>query len=162
MKLPFIMAFAVSILMAMSSSIYASDGVISKKSDFSVKETADRFEKILKKKGLSVFARIDHAENATRVDLGLRPTELVIFGNPKVGTPLMQCTQSVAIDLPQKALIWQDEEGEVWFSYNNPKYIKKRHEVENCDKVFKKVSKALNKLSNAAIKKKKKKIPGHY
>lgn len=78
---------------------------------------------------MTVFTRIDHSAGAKKVDKELRPTELVIFGNPKVGTPLMQCVQTVAIDLPQKMLIWQDEAGTTWLSYNNPSYLAKRHHI---------------------------------
>ena len=97
----------VGITMVMASvNSHADDTLISVKSQHSVKETADRLENVLTEKGMTVFARIDHAAGAKKVEKILRPTELVIFGNPKVGTPLMQCAQSVAIDLPQKALIW--------------------------------------------------------
>ena len=89
----------------------AHEGLISVKSVHSVSVTADPLESILKNKGMNVFARINHGAGAAKVGKTLRPTELVIFGNPKVGTPLMQCSQSIAIDLPQKALIWKDEAG---------------------------------------------------
>jgi len=75
---------------------------------------------------------------------------LIIFGNPKVGTPLMQCTQSVAIDLPQKSLIWEDENGQVWLSYNDPGYLARRHNIENCDEVLNKISNALGNFAKAA------------
>ena len=88
-----------------SSSVLADNGLISIKSAHDVKTTADRLENILKEKGMTVFTRINHSAGAEKVGQQLRPTELVIFGNPKVGTPLMQCNQSMAIDLPQKALI---------------------------------------------------------
>ena len=98
----------------------AADEMINVKSVHSVAQTADRLEKVLEAKGMTLFTRIDHAAGAAKVGEELRPTELLIFGNPKVGTPLMQCSQTVAIDLPQKALIWEDNEGSVWFSYNDP------------------------------------------
>ena len=128
----------------------ASDGLVSKQSDFTVQETADRFEAVIVEKGLTLFARISHSDNAKNVGHELRPTETIIFGNPKVGTPLMQCAQNIAIDLPQKALIWQDEAGKVWFSYNDPKYLKQRHQVAGCDQVFDKVSNVLSTLSGIA------------
>jgi len=99
---------------------------------------------------MTVFNRIDHTAGAQKVGLTLRPTELVIFGNPKVGTPLMQCSQSAAIDLPQKALIWQDQAGQVWLSYNSPDYIEKRHQVEGCAQVLQKVGKALGNFAKMA------------
>ncbi|MDN2664236.1 DUF302 domain-containing protein [Psychromonas sp. 14N.309.X.WAT.B.A12] len=131
---------------------HASEGVTSVASHHSVKETADRFVDILSKKGLTLFARIDHQKNAKSVNLELRETEVLIFGNPKVGTPLMQCEQQVAIDLPQKVLIAKDADGNVWLSYNDPEYIKQRHQVTGCDAVFSKVANVLSALTNAAAK----------
>jgi uncharacterized protein (DUF302 family) len=114
------------------------------------KTTADRLESILKEKSMTVFIRINHAAGAQKVDQQLRPTELVIFGNPKVGTPLMQCSQNAAIDLPQKALIWEDEHGAVWFSYNDPAYLIERHEISGCESVVEKVTAALAKFAAMA------------
>ena len=133
-----------------ASPAFATEGMISIKSAHTVAVTADRLEKILVSKGMTVFKRIDHAAGAQKVGKTLRPTELVIFGNPKVGTPLMLCRQSVAIDLPQKALIWQDEAGQVWFSYNDPKYLAMRHNIQGCDKVLKKVAGALGNFAKKA------------
>ena len=99
---------------------------------------------------MTVFVKIDHAERAQKVGKKLRPTELIVFGNPKVGTPLMQCGQSVAIDLPQKALIWEDQEGQVWLSHNDPKYLAKRHGIKGCDEVVQKIENALNNFAKAA------------
>lgn len=127
-----------------------SNPLVTVPSAFSVTETGDKLSAILKDKGLTEFARINHSENAAKADLNLRPTEVIIFGNPKVGTPLMQCAQSIAIDLPQKMLIWQDEAGKVWLGYNNPEYLKRRHSVEGCDGVFDKVTGVLAALSKAA------------
>jgi len=126
------------------------NGLISIKSNHNVKSTTDKLVNVLEKKGMTVFARINHTEGAQKVGKVLRPTELVIFGNPKVGTPLMQCQQSVAIDLPQKALIWEDEKGMVWLSYNDPTYIAKRHNLKQCEQVIAKISKALSNFSFAA------------
>ena len=128
----------------------AGDGLISVKSSHDVKVTAGRLEDILIKKGMTVFIRIDHAAGAKKVGQKLRPTELVVFGNPKVGTPLMQCSQSVAIDLPQKALIWQDDKGQVWLTYNDPNYLAQRHGLGECAEVITKVEKALNNFARAA------------
>ena len=139
----------ISILLFSSLAI-ADNGIISIKSSHDVKVTADRFEKSLKMKGMTVFTRINHATGAQKVGKKLRPTELIIFGNPKVGTPLMQCGQSVAIDLPQKALIWEDEKGQVWLSYNDPKYLAKRHDLKGCDEVIKKIENALGNFAAAA------------
>lgn len=139
--------------MLFSAAIFASNSIISIESSYTVTETADRFEKILSKKGLTIFARINHGENASNVNLELAPSEVVIFGNPKIGTPLMHCSKTVAIDLPQKALFWQDETGQVWLSYNNPEYLKERHSIKGCDKVIDKVTSVLGKLSKAATSK---------
>ena len=133
-----------------SSAVIAHDGLISVESSHTVKSTADRLEAALKAKGMTVFTRIDHAAGAQKAGKQLRPTELVIFGNPKVGTPLMQCDQRIAIDLPQKALIWEDEGGQVWLSYNDPKYLAKRHNLKGCDKVLNKVANALANFSKKA------------
>jgi uncharacterized protein (DUF302 family) len=133
-----------------ASVTYADNGIISIKSSHDVKTTVDRFENILREKGMTVFIRINHAEGAQKVGKKLRPTELIIFGNPKVGTPLMQCGQSVAIDLPQKALIWQDEAGQVWLSYNDPKYLASRHSIKECDEIIKKIEKALGNFARMA------------
>ncbi len=133
-----------------SSSVAAHEGLVSVNSVHSVSVTADRLENVLKNKGMTVFARINHAAGAEKVGKTLRPTELVIFGNPKIGTPLMQCSQSIAIDLPQKALIWQDETGQVKLSYNNPQYLAKRHNTQGCDEVLNKVTNALSKFAAKA------------
>ena len=133
-----------------SSLAIADNGLISIKSSHNVKVTADRLEKNLKMKGMTVFARINHAKGAQKVGKKLRPTELIIFGNPKIGAPLMQCGQSVAIDLPQKALIWEDEAGQVWLSYNAPKYLAKRHGIKGCDEVIRKLQNALGNFAKAA------------
>lgn len=133
-----------------SSVALAGEGVISLKSAHSAGDTAQRLENALKSKGMTVFARIDHAAGAKSVGKELRPTELVIFGNPKVGTPLMQCSQGVAIDLPQKALIWQDASGQVWLSYNDPKYLAGRHGVKGCEEVLGKIENALGNFARAA------------
>ena len=125
-------------------------GLISVKSAHDVKNTADRLETVLKEKGMNVFGWINHTEGARKVGQELRPAELVIFGNPKVGTPLMQCGQTVAIDLPQKALIWQDEDGQAWLTYNDPQYIATRHGIDGCGAVLDKVKNALKNFAKAA------------
>ena len=147
------MRYLLCTLMAMfffASVTYADNGIISIKSSHDVKTTVDRLDNILREKGMTVFIRINHAEGAQKVGKKLRPTELVIFGNPKVGTPLMQCGQSVGIDLPQKALIWQDEAGQVWLSYNDPKYLANRHSIKECSEVIKKIEKALGNFARMA------------
>lgn len=133
-----------------ATTVLAENGLVHVKSANDVKTTADKLEKVLKAKGMTVFNRIDHAAGAKKVGRQLRPTELVIFGNPKVGSPLMGCRQSIGIDLPQKALIWQDETGQAWFSYNRPAYLQSRHQVKGCEEVFAKVTNALGNFAKAA------------
>lgn len=128
----------------------ANNGLVSVKSAHDVKTTADRLEAVLKKKGMTVFNRIDHAKGAKSVGNDLRPTELIIFGNPKIGSVLMGCAQTIAIDLPQKALIWQDGGGQVWLSYNEPTELAKRHRLPGCETVIQKVTGALGKFAKAA------------
>lgn len=139
-------------LLLVSGIAQAAEGMITVKSSHSVADTADRLEAVLKDRGMKIVARVNHAASAASVDLELRPTELVIFGNPKVGTPLMQCTQSVALDLPQKALIWEDADGQVWLGYNDPQYLRQRHDIEGCDEVLTKVSGALKNFAGAATR----------
>lgn len=119
-------------LMLSSSLALSAEGLIQIRSPDSVSVTADRFEQAAEERGLNIFARIDHAAGAEKVDKTLRPTELLIFGNPKAGTPFMQCSQSVGIDLPLKALVWEDEQGQVWFGYNDLNYLASRHHAEDC------------------------------
>jgi uncharacterized protein (DUF302 family) len=111
---------------------YAADGLVALKSPHAPKATMDRLESAVKDKGLNVFARVDHAGGAAKVGKKLRATELLIFGNPQGGTPFMECAQSVGIDLPLKALVWQDESGQVWLGYNDPEWLARRHGVAQC------------------------------
>ena len=141
---------AILVVLIMSVSAYAAEGMIDVKSSFGVSETGDRLASVLKEKGMTIFNRVKHSEAAKNVGVELRETELMIFGNPKVGSPLMKCQQSVAIDLPQKALIWKDSEGMVWISYNDPRYLEKRHIISNCEEVIAKIEKALAGISKAA------------
>lgn len=125
-------------------------GTITLKSAHSVSDTADRLVSALESKGMTVFARIDHAAGAAKTGQALAPTQLVIFGNPKVGTPLMKCNRAVAIDLPQKALIWEDGQQNVWFTYNAPAYLNARHNLDACKGVLSKISKALGAFAKTA------------
>ncbi len=127
-------------------------GLIIKKSPYTVEATSDRLTKILESKGITLFANIDHRANAANAGLTLPTTQTILFGNPKLGTPLMQCNQSIAIDLPQKILIWQDEQ-EVKVAYNNPAYLSGRHRLRGCGQdAITKISNALNGITNAVIK----------
>jgi len=129
------------------------NGIITVKSSHNVQATADSLVKVLNSKGMTVFARIDHAKGAKSVGKKLRPTQLVIFGNPKIGTVLMQCNQEVGIDLPQKMLIWQDAKDQTWISYNSPDYLVSRHHLKECNgKIIAKIKSALKKFAEAAAK----------
>jgi uncharacterized protein (DUF302 family) len=119
------------------------DGLITVKSKYSATETLDRLSDALKKKGINIFARVSHKKNAEGVGLSLRPTELLIFGNPKLGTHFFTSNQTAGIDLPMKALAWEDAKGQVWLTYNDPKYIAKRHGITDRDDIAAKMSKAL-------------------
>ena len=143
----------IAALLVSSSAFAADHGMVKLKSAYDVKTTANRLIAKLKAKGMTVFTTVDHTAGAAKVGLKLRPTTLVIFGNPKVGTPLMQCSQSMGIDLPQKALIMQDAKGQVWYLYNDPGYMAKRHSMKNCDAAVNKVAKALAMFAKAATSK---------
>ncbi len=126
------------------------DGLIVKQSPHSAAATLDKLENIMKSKGITIFARVNHAAGAAKVDLDLAPTELLIFGNPKLGTPLMQKSRTTGIDLPMKALAWE-ENGQTFLAYNDPAYLKDRHGADVAP-VLKKIAGALDNLTNAAIK----------
>ena len=113
----------------------AADGLVSIKSPHPARETMTRLENLVKERGLTVFARIDHAAGAARIGKTLRPTELLIFGNPQGGTPLLECAQTVGIDLPLKALVWEDAAAQVWLSYNDVAYLARRHTAPDCPAV---------------------------
>lgn len=129
---------------------FANDHLITLESNHTAKETANRFTTAVTDKGLTLFARIDHSANAAGVNLELNPTELILFGNPNAGTLLMQCAPTVAIDLPQKALVWQDADDKVWLAYPDPMYLKELHSIEGCDPVLGKISGLLAKLAASA------------
>ena len=145
-------AMILSAFVFLATGVYADSGVISIKSNHSVTKTADRLVNILETKGMKIFNRIDHSAGARGVGISLRPTQLVVFGNPKVGAPLMQCSQRMGIDLPQKALIWEDENGGVWLTYNDPDALAARHQISGCDEVLTKVRTALDNFATAATK----------
>lgn len=127
------------------------DGLITVQSSFGPEETARKFEAAVQTKGMSVFAKIDHAAGAAQVGLPLRPTTVIIFGNPKGGTPLMQAAQTSGIDLPLKALVWRDAAGATWLSYNDPAWIAKRHGLQHeAEAAIKAMSDALHAFASAA------------
>jgi uncharacterized protein (DUF302 family) len=133
-----------------SASFTIVEGLTTVPSNFGPKETMDRLETEIRTKGLEVFARIDHAAGATEVGLNLRPTELIIFGNARGGTPLMQAVQTIGIDLPLKALVWKDAAGRTWLSYNEPNWIAQRHSVANAEQVVNNLAAVLNAIVRTA------------
>jgi uncharacterized protein (DUF302 family) len=143
-------AFATFTLLAASFAAVAADGLIELKSPLAAKATMDKLEDLVKQRGLIVFARIDHAAGAAKVNKSLRATELLIFGNPQGGTPLMECAQTAGIDLPLKALVWEDATGQVWLGYNDPAYLAARHGAAACP-VIDNLRKALGGLAEAAV-----------
>ena len=143
-------ATATAILLA-SNAATAADGLVTVPSAHGPKETLDRLEAVLKEKGLTIFLRVDHAAGAARIGKNLRPTELLVFGNPQGGTPLMECAQTAGIDLPLKALAWQDEAGKNFLGYNDPRYLAARHGVATCP-VAENLRKALEGFAQAATK----------
>jgi uncharacterized protein (DUF302 family) len=136
--------------LALASAASAVEGLVALESPLTVGQTMDRLEAVVKERGLTVFARIDHAAGAAKVGKTLRPTQLLIFGNPQGGTPFMECAQSVGIDLPLKALVWEDAEAQVWLAYNDPAFLAERHGADSCP-VVDKLSAALAGLAEAAV-----------
>ncbi len=129
----------------------ATDGLITMRSSYGPNDTMNRLETAVKAKGMTVFARIDHAAGAIEVGLSLRPTELLIFGNAKGGTPLMQSIQTIGIDLPLKALVWQDGSGNTWLSYNDSSWLAKRHRLDqDVEQTIGAMAAALDAIARAA------------
>ena len=126
-------------------------GLVSKKSPHSVTVTLDRLEQALKDKGVTIVTRWSHDAGAAKVGIALRPTELLLFGNPKLGSHFFTSQQTAGIDLPMKALAWEDESGQVWLSYNDPAYIAGRHGIKDRDEIVQKMTGALDKLSAMAV-----------
>lgn len=146
-------ALAVVVMgLAATGAAHAADGLVTVKSAHPPKVTLDRFEATAKERGLTVFARIDHAAGAQKVGKTLRPTELLIFGNPQGGTPLMECAQSAGIDLPLEALVWEDAQGQSWLGYNDPAWLAQRHGAASCP-VVENLRKALSGLAESATSK---------
>lgn len=137
-------------LLAASSVAFGADGLVTIKSPFTAEETTNRFEENANLRSLTVFARVDHAAGATKIGKTLRPTEGLIFGNPQGGTPFIECARSVGIDLPLKALVWEDAQGQVWLAYNDPAFLAKRHGVTESP-IVTSMSKALSGLAEATI-----------
>ena len=129
----------------------ADNGIITRASKYSVQVTMDRFEAAAKKRGFTIVARVNHSGAAAKAGLKLRPTQLLIFGNPKGGTPIMAAAPTAGIDLPLKALVWEDASGRVWLSYNSPAWLKARHDIGGADKPLSGMEKALAAMSATAV-----------
>ncbi len=142
-------ALIFSILFA-SSTFSADDGLITKKSKNTADDTINKLEKVLRSKGITIFARVSHTKGAKGVNIPLRKTELLIFGNPKLGSHFFTSNQTAGIDLPLKALAWKDAKGQVWLTYNDPAYIAKRHGIKDRTKIVMKMTGALKKFTDIA------------
>lgn len=133
-----------------SDSFTIVEGLTTVPSRFGPKETMDRLATEIQAREMKVFARIDHAAGAAEVGLTLRPTELIIFGDARGGTPFMQSVQTVGIDLPLKVLVWEDAGGKTWLSYNEPKWIVQRHGVTHAEAIVNKLADLLRAISTTA------------
>ena len=145
-----VQTLVITILLSTQAYADSSNGIVLLKSNNSVTATIDKLETVLKKKGMTIFKRVNHTTGAEKAGLKLRPTELLIFGNPKVVTPLMLCSPTAALDLPQKALAYKDENGQTWLAYNDPAYMAKRHGITGCEKAVQKVTNALANFTSVA------------
>jgi len=128
----------------------AAEGMIDVASTHSVAETADRLRRVIEARGMTMFVRVDHSGGAASVGRVLPDTELVIFGHPNVGSRLMECARRAAIDLPQKALIWEKDDGSVWLTYNDPAYLRGRHGLEGCEDTLDAVTETLAAIAGEA------------
>jgi uncharacterized protein (DUF302 family) len=147
------MRIAVTLVVAIlltASVALADSGLVSKRSAHSVHETLDRLERAAREAGIAIAARLDHAASAAKAGQSLRPTALLLFANPKLGTTLMQARQTIGIDLPLKALAWQDDKGQVWLTYNAPAFLAARHGL--ADEAVEPMKQALERLTDAATR----------
>jgi len=129
----------------------AVQGLTTLKSNHGPRDTMNRLEAAVKARGMTVFARIDHSAGAAAAGLSLNPTELLIFGNARGGTPLMQTAQTIGIDLPLKALVWQDASGSTWLSYNDPAWLAQRHGLSGTEVPIGNLTGALDAVAKAAV-----------
>ena len=150
MRILFILSLL--IVLPFATPVFAADELVLKQSSYSVAETLDRLTKILKSKGITIFARVDHTAGAKKVGMDLRPTQVLIFGNPKMGTPLMLADQKIGLALPLKALAFKDKDNKVWLSYRKADDLKMAYGISARDKVFAKMKGALGKLTDKAVK----------
>ncbi len=148
-----ILVLLMALTLAAPSTWAAGEGLIIKKSPYSVKKTLSRLEKSLRSKGIIIVKRWSHDKGGKKAGIPLRPSELLIFSNPKLGTHFLTSNQAVGIDLPMKALAWKDESGQVWLTYNDPQYIANRHGIKDRHDIVKKMTSALNAMTDAAVDK---------
>jgi len=141
---------AVILFVLIAFPVMADSGIETVPSGNGFSDTVDRFKAILSSKGIKLAFELDHQANGARVDESLGKTHLLLFGNPKLGTPLMRSARSIGIDLPMKVLIWEDADGKTYLTYNDPQYLAKRHSIKDNQAVFTKMSKALKMLTAAA------------
>lgn len=149
---PLVMTFAMILAISAGAAHANEDGLIVKQSDFGVTKTLDRLGIALERAGIKVFARIDHAKGAKNVSMELAPTAVIIFGTPKIGTPLMASNPKIGLDLPLKALAWQGNDGSVMLAYTDPMWLAKRYNIEDRTEVFNKMTGALAKFTDMATK----------
>ena len=145
---------ATLLLLALTVTAVAAPGVIRKASPYPPKQTIDRFEQIVKQKGMTIFARIDHKANANKAGMDMNDAELLIFGNPTVGTRIMNHDPAAGLDLPLRVLAYTDNDGNNWLIYHDPATLKRHFHVDGC-MAIEKVSDAMDKLTNAAVATKK-------
>ena len=143
--------FAATLLLNHAAQAQSDNGLVALDSSYSVAETVSRLESEITARGLTIMRIVDHAANAATVDRALRPTQLILFGNPKVGTPLMQANRTIGIDLPQKMLVWEDADGDVHIAYNAPDYLRLRHNILGRDQVIANVTGALSAIAQASV-----------
>jgi len=146
-----IVLVTLALIVSASSALAGETGIVHKTSKYSVPETLNRLEGALKASGMTIFARIDHSAEAEKVGLQMRPMQLLIFGNPRGGTPLMVASPTTGIDLPMKALAWEDSSGKVWLTYNAASYLKSRHDIKGRDELLKTLEGALDAMTNKAL-----------
>ncbi len=146
-----LLALLAAFILTPKEAILMQDGLITKQSAHSVDVTIDRLEGVVRKKGLTVFARINHQENAANMGLEMPSSTLLIFGSPKIGAPLMNISPTIGIDLPVKALAYEGSDGNVYLSYNDPAYLQTRHKLKSGQGALAKMSNALDKMSTHAV-----------
>jgi len=143
----------IAAIVAIPSLAWAGDDrMVAKKSTHSVAATLDRLSDVLKARGTGIAARIDHAAAAEKVGQTLKPTQLLMFGNPKLGTPLMQSNRKIGIELPMKVLAWEDDSGQVWLAYVKPEVLKSEYSIDGHDDIFREMNQALERFTDEAIK----------